>query len=319
MNKKLISVLLAFVMSVSIVLNVSATDIQDAKDKEQQLEEQRNELAAEKASLSGRVKELTQSMKEAEASLEEKQIEIEEAEQELIMAKLDESEQYKSMRLRMKYTYENGNMGIIQMFLESESITDFITRAEYVSRMSDYDREKLEEFQHTVRKVEEKEIVLQAEYENVRKLQEEISAQREEAQALLNSKSSELSGIQADLNEIREQIAKAEEAEKKRQEAEQAEKEAANGAQTPTQPSVPENNNNSSTENTSKPVVSGNTTFTHPCPGMSYQSSYFGEVRYGIGDTKPHKGHDYAAAQGTPIYAAAAGEVLIAGYSYSAG
>ena len=26
-------------------------------------------------------------------------------------------------------------------------------------------------------------------------------------------------------------------------------------------------------------VVSGNGYFTHPCPGMSYQSSYFGEIR----------------------------------------
>ena len=52
-------------------------------------------------------------------------------------------------------------------------------------------------------------------------------------------------------------------------------------------------------------VVSGNGYFTHPCPGMSYQSSYFGEIRpYEVGG---HKGHDYAAAVGTPTYAAAAG------------
>lgn len=316
MSKKIVSILLAFVMSVSMALTATATDIQDAKDKEEQLEEQRDNLAAEKASLSSKVKKLTQSMKEAEASLEQKQLEIEEAEQELIMAKLDESEQYEGMRLRMKYTYENGNVGVLQLFLESESITDFITRAEYVSRMSDYDREKLHEFQRAIRKVEEKELVLQAEYENVRSLQEQISAQREEAQVLLNSKSSELSSIQADLNEIRAEIARAEEAEKKRQEAEKAEKEQANGGVTSSKPSEPENNNNSSAD---KPVVSGNATFTHPCPGMSYQSSYFGEVRHGIGDTNPHKGHDYAASSGTPIYAAASGQVLIAGYSYSAG
>ena len=64
-------------------------------------------------------------------------------------------------------------------------------------------------------------------------------------------------------------------------------------------------------------VVSGNGYFTHPCPGMSYQSSYFGEIRpYEVGG---HKGHDYAAAVGTPTYAAAAGTVVIAGFSYSAG
>lgn len=324
MGKRLVSGLLIAMLVAGTVLTVGATDVQDAKDKEQQLEEQRDQLAAEKNSLSQRVKKLSNSMKEAEAALEKKQEEIEAAEQELIMAKLDESDQYKSMRLRIKYTYENGNVDIIQMFMESESIADFITRTEYVTRMSDYDREKLSEFQNTVRKVEEKELVLQAEYEKVKELQMQLSDQRLEAEQLLKSKSAELSGIQSDLTEIREQIKKAEEEERRRQEAAEAEKESnqstpAPTQPTPSQPSEPEKEEKPADGNTSSPAVGSNSTFTHPCPGMSYQSSYFGEVRHGIGDTKPHKGHDYAAAKGTPIYAAADGEVLIAGYSYSAG
>ncbi len=64
-------------------------------------------------------------------------------------------------------------------------------------------------------------------------------------------------------------------------------------------------------------VVSGSGYFTHPCPGMTYQSSYFGEVR--SFDSRPHKGNDYAAPTGTPTYAAAAGTVITAGWSNSAG
>ena len=34
-------------------------------------------------------------------------------------------------------------------------------------------------------------------------------------------------------------------------------------------------------------VVSGSGYFTHPCPGMTYQSSYFGEIReFEVGGTK---------------------------------
>lgn len=63
--------------------------------------------------------------------------------------------------------------------------------------------------------------------------------------------------------------------------------------------------------------VPGNGQFTHPCPDMTYQSSYFGEIRpYEQGG---HKGHDYAAPVGTPTYAADAGTVTIAGWSDSAG
>ena len=316
MGKKLISALVALVFAAGTVLTVQAVELQDAKDKEQQLEQQKDQLAAEKENLSQKIKKLTSSMKEAEAALEAKQEEIEAVEQELIMAKLDESEQEKSMRLRMKYMYENGNINVFQIFMEADTIVDFITRAEYVTQMSNYDREKLIEFQNSIRKVEETELQLQTEYEEVRALQELLGNQREEAEQLLQDKSTELADVQSDLADIREQIRKAEEEERKKQEAAEAEKAEQNKPQTSTKPN---NGGNSSSGNTSKPVVNGNGYFTHPCPGMSYQSSYYGEIRQGIGDTRPHKGHDYAASEGTPIYAAAAGEVLIAGYSYSAG
>ena len=64
-------------------------------------------------------------------------------------------------------------------------------------------------------------------------------------------------------------------------------------------------------------VITGTGQFSHPCPGMTYQSSYFGEIREF--ETGGHKGHDYAAPEGTPTYAAADGTVLIAGWSDSAG
>lgn len=61
----------------------------------------------------------------------------------------------------------------------------------------------------------------------------------------------------------------------------------------------------------------GSGQFTHPCPGMTAQTSYFGEIReFEVGG---HKGNDYAAPVGTPTYAADDGTVTIAGWSDSAG
>ena len=61
----------------------------------------------------------------------------------------------------------------------------------------------------------------------------------------------------------------------------------------------------------------GSGQFTHPCPGMTAQTSYFGEIReFEVGG---HKGNDYAAPVGTPSYAADDGTVTIAGWSDSAG
>lgn len=318
--------LLAIVLVTGLILPASATDVQDIKDKEQQLKTEKDEIVSEQASLSERVQVISASMREAEQELDAKQAEIEQAEQDLILAKMEENKQYESMKLRIKYMYENGNMNLIEIFLESENMSDFLNKAEYIAMLSEYDRDKLDEFQNTVRRVEEKEQVLQQEYDQITVLQEKLSSQRTEAENLLKQRTSELAALEEELIEIKEQIKKAEEEEKKRKEAEEARKrqeeekrKEEEQKEQVSQVDKPDKSEDSTVSKPSAPVISGNRYFTHPCPGMSYQSSYFGEIRHGIGDSRPHKGHDFAAPAGTPIYAAAAGRVLIAGYSYSAG
>ena len=230
------------------------------------------------------------------------------------MAKIEEIDQYESMKVRIRYMYENGNVNLIQLFMESDSIADFFHKTESISKISEYDRKKLGEYQMTVQIVEEKELALQAEYDKLQELRTSLVKQQQEAEALLAEKSSELASITADLSALQTRIKNAEDEKKRLDEAKEN--------QTTSNSSGSSGSSNSgsfSSTQVSKPVVSGNGYFTHPCPGMSYQSSYFGEVRQGIGDTRPHKGHDYAAPRGTPIYAAAAGTVVIAGWSDSAG
>ena len=323
--KRLIRNVVTFVLVFSMVVPVLASDIKDLQDQEQELQGQKQEAEAEKEALLARVEKLTASMKATSEKLDKKKDEIAAAEQELIMAQIEEMEQYASMKLRIQYMYESGNVSLIQIFMESESISDFLSRAEYVMMMSKYDREKLNEFQDAVEDVKEKETLLQNEYDELAELQDSFAEQKAEAEELLSQKMSEIDDLDSQISDMQDQIAKAEEAERKRQEAEEAEKnrqeaEEAEKNQQSGSSSGNSSSSGSSTGQTSKPpVVSGSGYFTHPCPGMSYQSSYFGEIRYGIGDTRPHSGHDYAAAEGTPIYAAAAGTVIIAGYSYSAG
>lgn len=294
MGRKLISGMLIGLLIISFALPANATNIQDAESKEESLEKQKEQAEAEKNSLTAKLNELSVSMKQAAEDLEKKNEEIEAAEQEL----------YESMKRRIKYMYENGDVNLIEVFMESESFSDFLNKAEYIVMISNYDRKRLDDFQNAVKKVEDKELILQAEYEELTAIQDSLAEQKEEAQALLNQKTSEIDDIEDELSEVRAQIQAAEEAEKKKQEAVEAGKN-----QQTSKPNV----------SSKPPVVSGSGYFTHPCPGMSYQSSYFGEVRYGIGDTRPHKGHDYAAPEGTPIYAAAAGTVITARYSSSAG
>lgn len=322
--KKIASLVLAIVLSTGSALNVGAVTIDEAEKKADKLESEKKAAEAEKEALAEKLNKIIKTMNQTEEELSQKESEIEEAENELVQAKTEEDNQYQSMKKRIKFMYEGGNKQFLEVLMSSESIGDLLNKAEYVSKLSEYDRDMLEEFQATVKSVEEKEATLQDEYEKLDKLQDELVEQQNEVQDMVDSKAAEIEEIKDQISEnaavLKDLKEKAEQARKLKEEQEKARKAAAAAAakqSSSSDSSYDSGSSNSDSSSSGNTVVSGSGYFTHPCPGMSYQSSYFGEVR--SFDPTPHKGNDYAAAEGTPTYAAAAGTVIIAGWSNSAG
>lgn len=296
--RKLWGLLMALTLTAGLACNVNAVTLNDAQQKADELEEQKNAAEEEQATLSEQLNAIIKNMEDTQAKLEEKKAEVEAVENELAQAQIDASNQYESMKVRIKYMYESGGNQMFQVLMESENMGDFLNKAEYVSKISEYDRNELIKYQDTVEEVEKKEEQIQTEYEELDVLQTELITQQEEVQALIDSNEAKLADIQSQIDENAELL---------EQLKAKAEEEARVQAQA-----------GGTTWITGGPnVVSGNGFFTHPCPNYTYQSSYFGEVR--SFDPTPHKGHDYAAPAGTPTYAAAAGRVTTAGWSYSAG
>ena len=83
----------------------------------------------------------------------------------MFQAQLAEDDQYDSMNKRIRYLYEGGNTQFLEMMMTSSSITDLLNKAEYVAKLSSYDRDMLVEFQDTVKTVQDKEAKLQEKYE----------------------------------------------------------------------------------------------------------------------------------------------------------
>lgn len=300
-GEKVSRFLLIVVLCISMVLPVGATDIQDNEQKKDALQQELEGAEQEAASLEKRLNNIVAEMRQTKQEMETKEAEIEAAENALIEAHISRNEQYAQMKSRIKYMYENGNQQMLEVLLESKSIADFMNRAEYATMLSEYDRNMLQKYQKTVDAITAEEERLQGEYAELGTLQKSLSKKQAKVEKLLAKQNAEVNRLATQIDDLQSLIDEAKEAERRRKEAEAAKK-LANSNKKPGQS-----------------VVNGNGYFTHPCPGMTYQSSYFGEVRYGIGDLTPHKGHDYAAPAGTPVYAAAAGTVIIAGYSNSAG
>lgn len=319
----------ALVLSIGMVLSMTVTSgavtIDEAQKKADELQSQKNAAQAEKDTLAAKLNSIIAQMNKTQEELSAKETEISTAEEELVQAKVDEDDQYNSMKKRIKFMYEGGNTQFLEILMSSSNIGDLLNKAEYVSKLSSYDRDMLTAFQDTVKAVEEKEAKLQDEYEKLNTLQSSLVSQQTEAQTLISSKEAQIAEIQDQItdnaNLLADLKAKAEEA-KRLQEEQAAAAAAAAAAAKKNNSTSSSNGSSSSGSSSSRPassgnVVSGSGYFTHPCPGMTYQSSYFGEVR--SFDSRPHKGNDYAAPTGTPTYAAAAGTVITAGWSNSAG
>lgn len=297
--RRLTAVLMSVLLMTGAAYTAGAVTLDEAEKRADELEDQKKAAEEEQKSLESRLSELIQQAEETQNKLAEKEAEIEQVENELVQARNDADNQYESMKLRIKFMYEGGNTQVVEMLMSSENMGDFLNKAEYISQLSEYDRNELLRYQNTVNEIEEKEAHVQKEYDELGKLQNDLITQQSEVETLMADNQEALTDIQTQIDEnagTLESLRQKAEAERLKQEQQ------------------------SSGSNYRPPggnVISGNGYFTHPCPGFTYQSSYFGEVR--PFDPVPHKGHDYAAPAGTPTYAAAAGRVTTAGWSNSAG
>ena len=313
LRKKIASLLLVSVLCLGMAANADASEISETEKKAEELENQKKAAEGEKASLENQLNGILTEMDETKAKIEAKEIEVREKEEELVQAKIDENDQYESMKKRIKYMYENGNSQFIEILCESKSIGEFLNNAEYITTISQYDRNMLTEFQQIVEAVAEQEEMLKTEYAELETLQDSLIAKQEELNQLVEGKEEELKQISADLGATQERLAQLKEAAAA---AARKQEELARLAKAQAEAQA----NAGSGGGAGAAVVSGNGMFTHPCPGYSRISSEFGWREAPIaGAGNNHKGMDLAAPTGTPIYAAAAGTVTTARYSNSAG
>ncbi|MDE6938952.1 MAG: peptidase M23, partial [Lachnospiraceae bacterium] len=174
LRRKIVSLLLVTALCMGMVVNAHASEISETEKKAEELEQKKQEAEGEKQSLVDQLNAILAEMDETKAKIEAKEIEVREKEEELVQAKIDENDQYENMKKRIKFMYENGNTQFIEILCESKSIGEFLNNAEYITTISEYDRDMLVEFQHIVQMVAEQEETLKAEYAELEAMQNSL-------------------------------------------------------------------------------------------------------------------------------------------------
>lgn len=287
----------------------------------EQLNALKSDVSAYITKLDGQIAAVDTKIAEIGGNITVKEGEIQEAGVKLSEAEAEAARQYDDMKLRIKYMYEKGSTGFLDMLLSSNNMTEFFNHSEYVEKISEYDRKQLDAYEETVNAVEEQKTALENEKAALEVLKTEEEANRESLQTLISSKQNELAkykaqiaDAQSDLEDMDLEIAaqekeikaveaaiKKREAEEKKRE-EEAKKKAAAEGKTYTTKSL------------------GSIKFRWPCPASGRISSGFGKRNSPKkGASSYHQGLDIGASSGSAIVAAADGEVVTATYSSSAG
>ena len=220
-----------------------------ADDTVDSLEKQTNGLQNQLDSLNQDLTSLSAEITDLASKIEDTDASVQKAELDLAAAKLDEQLQYDAMKKRIKYMYETGNTSLLQIIFSSESMGDFLNKAEFVKNITEYDRNMLDELQKVHELVAKKDSDLKAEQASLAEMKTNLDQQEQELNDKISSTSGELQASSEALAKAKEAQAAAAAALKKKQEE---------AAQTAA------NNTSSSSGNTDSGSSGGNTTITVP-------------------------------------------------------
>ena len=218
--------MLVSVITGTMVFSVYGESLSEAKDKKAKLEQSLtqaealiDELSSSQDAAEDKITELNKQLSDISNQITTLQNQLADKNQQILVsqdavnaARETVNAQYAEMKKRIQFMYENGQTTVLEMMLTSGSLADFVNMAEYFSKVTAYDRDKLTEYESSVAELSNAEETLQKEYEELQAMKEEVEQDQEAVASMLSRKESELASISGNLDEA-EQLAQSYEAE----------------------------------------------------------------------------------------------------------
>ena len=284
-------------------LKSGLTDITAVK---KQLEASRDDLNAYITKLDSSLEAMQDKIDKYNELIDEKEKDIEKNEKELKKAEATQQKQYDEMKKRIRFMYERGNTTYIDVLASSESFGDILNKADYIEKLSAYDRNRLDEYARQTKYVE----ACREELKEEKKVLDEAKKDAEKEQGNMNDL---LNEKQAQVGDVSANITNKEAAIKEYEAAIASE----NAEISALEKAVEEEKAKLAQANARQ--YNGGM-FAWPCPSYTRISDNYGERIHPIlGIKQFHNGVDMAAPAGSPILAAYDGDVVGAGYSPTMG
>lgn len=339
----------------------AAKDLKEEYEKKKyEAEESIRKFKEEKLSIEKYIEELDMKLNdismalfELQETIEKTEAELRITEQELERAREKEAEQYRVMSERVRYIYENGEVGYLDILFNAGSIADILNQSEYISQIQEYDNALLEHYEAAKLEREQHQAYLEASLLELAALKEQEELEGATVSEMVALKQKEIEGVCDEIGLADEylftyiteisnqemsiaQIIKAEEErvaeeERKRKEeeerlareAEERRKAAEKAAAEAAARAAAEEAKKYDSEAIKSIVLSEETDpykMIWPLPGDHRTYSKFGYRKAPIaGASTYHKGWDIGGEYGAPIVAVLAGTVTSTAYNSSGG
>jgi len=333
--------------------------LKEAKEKKQEYEDAKKEaektvaeFKEKKADIESYIMELDLSLNDISLKLFDLQQDIEKTNKKLKKTKKAlkkaterKENQYATMKARVKYLYENGEPSILDVMLESSSISDLLNNVEYMSQIHNYDNTLYEDFKEYEQEEADQKALLEVSLEELRHMEERALVEQGTLEELMELKQKEIERVTEELGiademlfdyidkiaseeENIEQIIEdeekrvAEEERKRKEEEERLRKEAEARKRREDAAAAAVALKDYSEEYSNIVLKEEYDPFSMiwPLPGDHSTFSKFGYRKAPTkGASTYHKGWDIGGAFGAPIVAVLAGEVIAASYNASGG
>lgn len=202
-------------------LVVKAETIGDLQAENQESEKKKQEAQTIVDKLSGEQDNIVQAINELDAKVAEYQLKIEdlnaqkeviqgeisEAQANLEVAKADEENQYEAMKLRIQYSYENGDVDYVDTLFSSTEMSEIINDSEYAEQIYNYDSNMLNDLIEIKTSIADQEAALEEDLAEVESIEEEVNGDMEAVNVMLEGKETQLSNYENSIDEYQKLVA----------------------------------------------------------------------------------------------------------------
>lgn len=175
-------------------LDETSDKISDLKDTQSELKNNLSDLNNKLANVSDRLTDIESDIREKEHEIDETEAALKEAEQ-------NAANQYKYIKARIRTQYEKGKENYLELFLQTTNFSDFLNRAEYISRVNQYDQEMLESYKNLVAEIKDQKKTLIEDKEKLDGLKEDASAEQSKVQELVNNTKNTITAYAGEITE----------------------------------------------------------------------------------------------------------------------